>query len=592
MGEDPAVFNLFKRVRIGRLFFGSFAVFIAVLLLIFSWISYSITSRELAANTAIYQQDLLNELNERLVTQLNAIEQISLAASRNIDIIGFNPLQTDLFERNQQKKDVEHLLASITYSTTIVQSIYLYIDPPVSPDPQKPVQFYDLRHVKDEAWYDDIRNNDFAWIEERTVQTNLGPQPVIGFARKLYTNQGNYYGLLLLNVKVAAIQHFIRGETEGRSRLLFDGDGRKIASIGDPQLREGELNRIISGSGSLRSVRLATHKGGDALLVWSKSPSGWTLVEVTPWKNIVHGSIRLAQILLSVGLSAIVIASFFTLILSRQFTRPIKRLVTLMGKLPAKGLHHELPNDYTNEFGNLFNGYRKQMERIEELLKTLRSQHKRQREAEIRALQAMINPHFLYNTLDQLNWLAIESGQDKISRVVSLMGKMFRIGLSNGETMIAIADELTHVECYLHIQQVRWGERLTYAISVDEEIKPLYIPRLTLQPFVENAIIHGFHGRKTGEIGIEARLVGQTVEFRIQDDGVGLRPDWQEAKTRKTGGYGVRNVRERIEACFGAPYGVTVASRSGGGTEVTILLPRIPNKDEVKVEAYVENSHY
>ncbi|MFD0696709.1 sensor histidine kinase [Paenibacillus sp. GCM10027628] len=586
------MFNVFKRVRIGRLFFGSFAAFIALLLLVFSWISYSLTSRELADNTSVYQQDLLNELNKRLVTQLNSIEQMSLAASRNIDIIGFDPLESDLFERNRRKTDLGDLLASITYSTTMVQSIYLYMDHPFLADPQGPIRIYDLQKVRDEDWYPDIQNNDFAWIKERAIQTNKGTLPVISFARKLYNNSGIYYGLLLLNVKASDIQGLIRGETETRTRLLFDAGGRQIASIGDAHLQANEweiIGRIKDKSGSMH---ISANQPNDSLLVWSKSPSNWTLVELTPWKNIVHGSIRLAFILLGVGLSAIFIALFFTLFISRQFTRPIKLLVAYMGKLPEQGFVTELPMDYSNEFGNLFNGYRKQMERIEELLQSLKSQHKRQREAEIQALQAMINPHFLYNTLDQLNWLAIDSGQDKISKILSLMGKMFRIGLSNGETLISMADEITHVECYLQIQQIRWGERLVFTIAVEETAANLYIPRLTLQPIIENAIIHGFHGRKKGEIKVTVRLHDQELQLQVWDDGVGLRQDWNQPKRRKTGGYGLRNVKERIGAYFGPPYGVHITSAAGEGTEVTIRLPQIHHKEEARERYDVENTHY
>ncbi|WP_229757975.1 cache domain-containing sensor histidine kinase [Paenibacillus marchantiophytorum] len=583
---------MFKRVRVGRLFFGSFAVFIAVLLLISSWISYSLTSRELAANTANYQQDLLNELNKRLVTQLNSIEQMSLAAFRNIDTIGFDPMDTDLFERNRRRKDLSDLLANITYSTTMIQSIHLYTEQPFMTDTQGPVRIYDLRQVKDEAWYPDIQNNDFAWIEERTIQANRGSIPVIGFARKLYNNSGIYYGLLLLNVKSSEIQDLIRGETKGRSRLLFDASGRKIAAIGNPNLQESELEKIKLIKEKSGSLHLTAKQQSESLLVWSKSPSNWTLVEVTPWKSIINGSIRLALILLTVGLSAIFIASFVTFFISRQFTNPIKLLVAYMGKLPDRGLVSDLPMDYTNEFGNLFNGYRKQMERIDELLQSLKDQHKRQRDAEIQALQAMINPHFLYNTLDQLNWLAIDSGQEKISKILSLMGKMFRIGLSNGETLIPLADEMTHMDCYLQIQQIRWGERLTFTISMDETAKDLYIPRLTLQPFIENAIIHGFHGRKTGEIRVSVQLIHSDIEFLIWDNGVGLHPDWHQPKARKTGGYGLRNVRERIAAYFGHPYGVHITSAEGQGTEVKILLPQIHHKDEVEERYHVENTHY
>ncbi|MCU6793048.1 sensor histidine kinase [Paenibacillus sp. WQ 127069] len=587
--------NLFKRVRIDRLFFGSFAAFIAVFLLIFTWISYSITARELVDNTSYYQQDLLNELNKQLDIQLKSIEQMSLAASRNINTISYDPLDPDLFGRLRRKDDIRNLLSSITYSTTMVQSIDLYMDNPSLTDSQSPVQFKDMQHVRGELWYPEVQNNDFAWIAEHTLPTNNGPQQFISFARKLYNNSDKYYGVLVLNVKASAIENLVRGETDGkqRNRVLLDAGGKMITSIGNTMLYESSLDRIRGKEGKSDYIHLPDVEGEEALLVWSKVRSDWMLVEVTPWKNIIHGSVRLAYIIVSVGLTAILIASFFTLFLSRQFIKPIQLLLAIMDRVPANGsITDELPTDYKNEFGSLFIGYRRQMERIEELMLSLQAQHRRQREAEIQALQAMINPHFLYNTLDQLNWLAIESGQEKISKILSLVGKMFRIGLSNGETMISIRDEITHVECYLQIQQIRWGDRISFTIEMDEGLKELYIPRLTLQPFVENAFIHGFHGRKTGAIHISGHVRDQEVEFRIIDNGAGIKPDWDRQKPRKTGGYGIRNVKERMAAYFGAPYGVSMKSLDGEGTQATILLPRIHNKQEAGEQFYVESSHY
>ncbi|MDR6554804.1 sensor histidine kinase [Paenibacillus qinlingensis] len=588
--------NLFKRVRIDRLFFGSFASFLSILLLVFTWISYSTTSKELANTSSYYQQDMLNELNKQIDIQLKSIEQMSLAASRNMNTIGYDPFEKDPFELFHRRDDMLRMLASITYSTTMVQSIYLYIDNPTKTDPQAPVQILDMAHVREESWYPEIEKLDFTWVGERTLPTNKGPQQFISFARKLYNNSDKYYGLLMLNVKATAIEGLVRGGSAGKekNRLLLDASGRTIATIGKPTLSENDLGLINSKENASNYIHLPVNQdhGEGALLVWSKVRSDWMLIEITPWNEIVHGSIRLAYILVSVGLTAIFITAFFTLFLSRQFTKPIRLLLSRMGRVPAAGAVVDLPTDYENEFGSLFNGYRRQMERIEELLKSLQSQHKRKREAEILALQAMINPHFLYNTLDQLNWIAIDSGQEKISTIVSLMGKMFRIGLSNGETVIPIRDELTHVECYLQIQKIRWGERLTYSMDIEEDLKDLYISRLTIQPFVENAFIHGFHGRRTGEVNVSLKRKEYELEIIIRDNGVGLKTDWASPKPRKTGGYGVRNVMDRIAAYFGEPYGVTLRNREEGGTEVVLLLPILHNKTELEDALHVESTYY
>ncbi|WJH35924.1 sensor histidine kinase [Paenibacillus sp. CC-CFT747] len=235
------------------------------------------------------------------------------------------------------------------------------------------------------------------------------------------------------------------------------------------------------------------------------------------------------------GGTAGLLALGFTLVLSRRFTRPIRELLQLMSGYALNRSVQTYPTRYHNEFGSLFGGYRKLVERIEDLYASLELQYKAQREAEIRALQAMINPHFLYNTLDQLNWMAIEAGQDRISHVLELMGRMFRIGLSNGESFIPLEDELMHTECYLQIQQLKWGEGLHYSIDCPPELRALLVPKLTIQPFVENAVIHGFHGRRTGTVAIRVQEYPEGVRLTVTDDGRGLPDGWETKPRRKTG---------------------------------------------------------
>ncbi|MNW49404.1 Sensor histidine kinase YehU [compost metagenome] len=239
----------------------------------------------------------------------------------------------------------------------------------------------------------------------------------------------------------------------------------------------------------------------------------------------------------------------------------------------------DLPDDYENEFGYLFDGYRKQMEQIEELYRSLQRRYEQQRKAEIEALQANINPHFLYNMLDQLNWMAIEAGQDELSRILELMGRMFRIGLSNGNSFITIDEELEHIHCYLEIQQLRWqaggGGELDYAIDAPLSIQELFIPKLTLQPFVENAIVHGFNGRSRGKVWIKLEEQPDLLTITIEDDGAGLKQAVDRERKRRTGGYGVRNVRERIAGYFEGAYGVELSERAEGGTRVVITLPKL-----------------
>ncbi|WP_311198886.1 sensor histidine kinase [Paenibacillus hexagrammi] len=274
-----------------------------------------------------------------------------------------------------------------------------------------------------------------------------------------------------------------------------------------------------------------------------------------------------------IGVAAIMLTLLLTHWLSSQFTKPIKRLVQVMGAYTVGGSMDRLPRDYQNEFGYLFAGYRKQNERIEELYRSLERRYEQQRKAEIEALQANINPHFLYNTLDQLNWMAIANGQAEMSRILELMGRMFRIGLSGGESFIKMEQEILHIESYLEIQQLRWDGGLAYTIEASPEIRELYVPKLTLQPFVENSIVHGFNTRSRGHIWIRMEKLDGDIRITIEDDGVGLKQAADISVKRHTGGYGIRNVKERIDGYFGENYKVKLSEREAGGTCAEITLP-------------------
>jgi two-component system sensor histidine kinase YesM len=583
------MYNPLKIFRLDHLFFGCFAGFILILTLLITWISYTVSSQELLKTTSFYQQGLLSELNKKLDLQLNTIEQISLSTSRNIDFLDYFSFNGDEYTRNKKFNDNLQYLTNIANSVSSIYSINVYIDHPISTDWQRPVQFYDYSRLKAESWYPIVQNSDFAWIGEHTIRTFQGPFPVVSFARKIYSNKNEYLGLIVLNIKASIVRDLMQGESNSVNRMLFDSGGHLLVKVGNPA-KENVFSYLESMEYGVGSRRIPASGGQESdLLAWSKIyNSEWILTELTPWGRVTNGSLRLAYILLTIGFFTFLIALCVSFSISRQLLKPVRILVQAMGKYAFDRTKVYLPNDYRNEFGYLFNGYRRQMERIDELYKSIEIHHRRQREAEVKALQANINPHFLYNTLDQINWMALQEGQQKISDILELTGQMFRIGLSNGESLIPIGDELQHVECYMRIQQIRWEEGLSYEIRVPEPLKTNLIPKITLQPFVENAILHGFHGRCSGTIIIQAILAHNKIVFTLSDNGKGFNVNQQQNRKIIKGGYGIRNVRERIDALFGPAYGIKMESNADCGTVVTISLPLLePGSDKERGGSFV-----
>jgi len=579
--------NMFKRYRIDYLLFGGLTSFVLVLLTIVIWLTYSLTTQEMVRLTTYYQKGNLSELYNKVEIQMRSIEQISLAASRNSVTTEFPDLTGDSYLDYQRREELATFLNNITYSTPIIQSIDYYTVNTMPSRAQGLVSFMDLNQAKQQNWYGFADNADFAWIGEHTIPTVQGNINAVSFARKIYSNSGKYQGFLVLNMKASSIQKLMSGEMQASNRILLDSGGRVITYIGDSSLHkkiQSYLPDIKEENGYLKvgvpNDEDLTGAKKNTLMVWSTHyNSSATLIQLTPWGQITQPSVHISVVLSLVGASAIVIALLFTLYFSNLFITPIRQLLHEMGRYSANMNKVNLPEDYHNEFGVLFSGYRKLMDRIKTLYSSLENQYKQQKKAEIKALQAMINPHFLYNTLDQLNWMALSAGHDKLSQILELMGKMFRIGLSNGESLITIREEFMHAQCYIQIQQLRWEEGLTVSMDLPEHLKEWYIPKMTLQPFIENAIMHGFNERLTGSIVVKAAEAGGEVVISITDDGVGLKPNWNAAREGHTGGYGIRNVRERFEAFFGHRYHVEIANNlQGSGTSVSIRFPVLKAK--------------
>lgn len=566
--------NPFKKFRIDTLFFRSFSALMVVVLACIVWVSYSISSNALVRVSSHYQKQLLDELNNEISTRLLIIEQISLSTSRDNEIIRLLRNNNDEFDRHRKADNVRNALANLTYSIPIIQGIDLFMDRPFLMEENSYIQFRDLDDLDKEGWRSHLAHNDFAWAEEHDIPSFQGEVPVLSFGRKILFDD-TFLGVVVIHVKANEIRALLSGHSASSNRIMTNSNGQEFLKIGEP-LAQTELKQWVNlktpQSGYVHLKGNA--KREDSLLVYSKlDNSDWTLVEMTSWSQITAGSFRLAEAIGMIGVAAVLMVLLLTLYVSRQFSKPIKKLVSAMSSYSIGGRNVELPGDYQNEFGYLFNGYRKQNERIEELYQSLQQRYEQQRKAEIEALQANINPHFLYNMLDQLNWMAIEAGQDELSRILELMGRMFRIGLSNGSSFITLEKELEHIQCYLEIQQLRWGEGLTYSIDVPPDILGVYVPKLTLQPFVENAIVHGFNTRLTGCVRIEISHLEDSLQLLVLDDGIGLRQVMENRERRHTGGYGIRNVRERIAGYFGEKYGVSLTDRAEGGTLVEIRLP-------------------
>lgn len=279
-------------------------------------------------------------------------------------------------------------------------------------------------------------------------------------------------------------------------------------------------------------------------------------------------------------LTAMVI--FFSIFLPKSFTKPITDLVTVTDRVSRGDLAARSDNTSTDEVGELSKSMNQMIEKINELLSQITKEQIRIREAELELLQLQINPHFLYNTLDTIIWLAEGGDEKRVVGMVKSLSAFFRTSLSRGRDIITIREELLHAKSYLEIQQFRYQDILDYEIDVPEEFNEYTIPKITIQPLIENALYHGIKNKRGGgRIVIKARKESNDLVISVTDDGIGMTKERLDEVVAGLGKkqpadsaiYGLYNVNERIRLKFGEKYGITLHSVYGEGSTCNILLP-------------------
>ena len=320
--------------------------------------------------------------------------------------------------------------------------------------------------------------------------------------------------------------------------------------------------------------------------VASVGESGWRAVGVSYVDELVNRNVN-DMIRLSLWLAAVVlaVAVLTSWLLSRLIGKPLRGLASAMESFESDADHFTYrPVGGTREVQELSDSFEHMVLRIQELMTTVREEEVNLRKTELKALQAQINPHFLYNTLDSIAWMCEQGRNADAVKMVHALARLFRISISRGHELIPIAKELEHAESYLQIQMYRYKNQFTYTFDVDPDCLGYYCNKITLQPIIENSINHGLDLMvEEGRIDVRVRFDGDDIVFSVQDHGVGMGPEQLEAimqhgPTDRTG-IGIKNVNDRLKIYFGRSYGLSITSEPDVGTCVEIRMPRIREGD-------------
>jgi two-component system sensor histidine kinase YesM len=585
--------NPFKTFSFQRTFFFSFLLFSMLLVTLLGVTSYYITNQEVLKETIHTRKLLLNEINKQLVSQMQDVEYDSLSISSNPKVIQYLQVPENSFERVQMNTEIIDLLSRLSYIKAGIHSVQLYSRNAQIGHYRFVNGIFPYSDIENSSWYGQIRDSDYTWVGAHHMEAKNDlsrEESVISFARKVLSGSGQELGILIININLPFIQSIISDNETEENRFVLDTNNRLITKVAGKDAgaaeRFGEelktrFGRVLDGGHSVDYAILEADESfpKELLILNQQKTTGWTTIDVIAWDKLTQGSKRIQKVIVVTAAACILFAVGMAFLLSTQFVRPIRNLVRVMNQVKIGQLDVQIHNEYRNEFGTLNEQFNHMLNRVQDLLGEVNEQNRKKREAELQVLQEQINPHFIYNTLDMINWHAIDHGARDVSQMLSLLGKMLRIGLSRGVLFIPLRQEMEHLHCYIELQQIRYQNRIRFSVSVPGSVGHYAVPKLMIQPFVENSLIHGFRAANEGTIAIAVEQFGDDLVFTIVDDGQGMESgnsdNWDKASDKRKGSSGMRNVHERLQLYFGPNYGIRVNSSPEGGTTVVIQLPKV-----------------
>lgn len=415
-----------------------------------------------------------------------------------------------------------------------------------------------FEEVRDLEWMREIREEglDNLWLQVDTDR-KLGN---ISHVRKLVSF--NDYQTIIGYLRITASLEQLLGdfavfpEESGVSFRLYD------TSSGETLYQGGAA---AGGQGEATALRLTE----------TVPNTGYALEMTVPYSYLKRDAARLRRLVGVAGLLAFLFMSLIGYLVANLSHRKMRRIISLIRAFQEGNFHKQIRFSGNDEFVRIGEAFNRMATNIRELINRVYVQGIQKKQAELEALQAQIHPHFLYNTLSTISSLANMGEIAKVTEMVRGLAKFYRLTLNEGQVLIPLAKELEQVGTYLDIQRVKYADAFSVHVDVEPELLERRVIKLILQPFVENVFKHAWFG-ETIAIRITGRRKGEAIELKVIDNGVGMRPETVKRLMKQAnaaGGYGLKNVDERIKLRFGPSYGVSISSLYGAGTAVRIMLP-------------------
>lgn len=567
---------------------------------------YYYTARDIEENFTVSAEDILLQLADTLDLRLAGIRQRTQGMlTNNTFVTGLsdfliNPNEVNLVNTMGFSSTYLKDLAS---GESLIHSTYIYTDKREFDDFVRMRNWqFDFKESEYYRCYEENPGKSMHWFPVREDEIFQDLDEVIPFVRRfsVYGYEGQQY--LVIQFKKKELERLLEGKYEFFDKLLIlDSEGNTI--VGSPGLNAAQLLALAAEREHKGTVITSDYEylGKTYLVTCGRlNENDWQIFGLKSKQSLL-GSLRsLRRVIMEMTGIVFLAGVVMILLLSHQLANSLRQLEKRMCFVRSGDFSVRFFYLYRDEVGSLAQGFNYMIEEIqrliekqEETIEELKWERdygaeiqKQKRKAELKALQAQINPHFLYNTLNAITWQAADQGAEEISILSNALGRFFRISLSKGAEIITLGEELEHVTSYLEIQSIRYHSRLNYQIEVNEEWLDERVLKLILQPLVENSIYHGIKEKEgTGLIRVSAEPAWikeePALKLIVWDDGKGIPAEKMAAINHalkrggkeRTEGYGIFNVNERIQLLYGEEYGLVYESVEGHWTSAALSIP-------------------
>lgn len=565
----------------------SFGALVAFALFTYFIISLQYTQSTVLENSTEYTSQLIGQVNNDIDSYISYMENISFIVANNSDVRDYLFTENLTWERSGQLQErIVTLFQTVSDTREDITNIALLPDrrEPLINDGRAELNSY--TDIAELEWYQKaLAAEGQAVISTSHVQNAIAGEYdwVVTLSRSI-TNKASpgVQGVFFVDLNYNSISDLCERISLGDRGYIYilDENGGIVYHPQQQLIYSGMKDELISEVMDTDTPSFLTDDG--RLYTVSRSEAtGWIVVGVSYVSELMAGADEARVTYLLVAMVLLAVAMLLAFVLSDKITRPIKSLELSMKEVEKGNFSHvALEVRENNEIGRLSRNFNTMTREIQNLMEQSEKEQQAKRKYELKVLQSQINPHFLYNTLDSIIWMAEWGKNQEVVKMTSSLARLLRRSISNEQEVVTIEEEIDYTEAYLTIQKMRYQDKLEYEIEVDPDIRKEETVKLVLQPVVENAIYHGIKYKEgKGLIQIRGFREEGSIILRVQDDGRGMDQDTlkhifeKHVRDTKSNGVGLQNVHERIRLYYGTAYGLSFESEPGKGTTVRIRLP-------------------